>query len=64
MNPSDKNSPQTGNKTNPSDKLDRILHDQDLSPEEYRNLKEELRKNRRRLDGAGENPFENLLDED
>ncbi len=45
------------------DKIERMLRDSDISPEEYQALKDELRRNRRRNEGAGDNPLDNLYDE-
>ncbi|MBK6910500.1 MAG: hypothetical protein IPK53_13520 [bacterium] len=45
------------------EKLERMLRDADISPEEYQALKDELRRNRRRNEGAGDNPLDNLYDE-
>ncbi|MBL0060619.1 MAG: hypothetical protein IPP40_03805 [bacterium] len=45
------------------DKIERMLRDADISPEEYQALKDELRRNRRRNEGAGDNPLDNLYDE-
>jgi len=45
------------------DKIERMLRDADISPEDYQALKDELRRNRRRNEGAGDNPLDNLYDE-
>lgn len=45
------------------EKIERMLRDADISPEEYQALKDELKRNRRRNEGAGDNPLDNLYDE-
>ncbi len=45
------------------ERLERALRDADISSEEYQALREELRKNRKRNEGAGDNPLDNLYDE-
>ncbi|MCB1059766.1 MAG: hypothetical protein KDB65_06035 [Calditrichaeota bacterium] len=52
-------------KSKPADieKIERLLRDADISPEEYQALKDELKRNRRRNEGAGDNPLDNLYEE-
>ncbi len=45
------------------DRIERALRDADLSPEEYQALKDELKRNRKRNEGAGDNPLDNLYEE-
>ncbi len=45
------------------EKIERMLRDADISPEEYQALKEELKRNRRRNEGAGDNPLDNMYEE-
>ena len=45
------------------DRIERALRDADLSPEEYQALKDELKRNRKRNEGAGDNPLDNIYEE-
>ena len=59
----EKKQPDKNKKQPDLDKIERMLRDADISPEEYQALKDELRRNRRRNEGAGDNPLDNLYDE-
>lgn len=43
--------------------LDRVLSDYDLSQAEYNALMEDLKKRRRRIDGAGDSVLDDIVDE-
>jgi hypothetical protein len=43
--------------------LDRVLSDYDLSQSEYNSLIEDMKKRRRRIEGAGDNLLDNVADE-
>ncbi|MCB9367000.1 MAG: hypothetical protein H6506_02565 [Calditrichaeota bacterium] len=62
MNSSEKPHPPKKRKNPELERLERALRDADISPEEYQALKEELR-NRKRNEGAGDNPLDNLYEE-
>lgn len=63
MSNTEKKQPDKKKKQPDLDKIERMLRDADISPEEYQALKDELRRNRRRNEGAGDNPLDNLYDE-
>jgi len=43
--------------------LDRVLSDYDLSQQEFNALIEDLRKRRRRIEGAGDSVFDDITEE-
>jgi hypothetical protein len=43
--------------------LDRVLADYDLSQQEFNSLIEDLRKRRRRIEGAGDSVFDDITEE-
>ena len=43
--------------------LDRVLSDYDLSQQEYNSLIEDLKKRRRRIEGAGDSVFDDITEE-
>lgn len=43
--------------------LDRVLRDYDLSQQEFSALIEDLRKRRRRIEGAGDSVFDDITEE-
>ena len=43
--------------------LDRMLRDCDLSQQEYNSLMEDMRKRRRRIEGGGDNIFDDISEE-
>ncbi|RPH92836.1 hypothetical protein EHM69_11895 [candidate division KSB1 bacterium] len=43
--------------------LDRVLSDYDLSQQEYNSLIDDLKKRRRRIDGAGDSVFDDITEE-
>lgn len=43
--------------------LDRVLSDYDLSQAEYNALMDDLKKRRRRIDGAGDSVLDDIADE-
>jgi hypothetical protein len=43
--------------------LDRILRDYDLSQREYNSLMDDMKRRRRRIDGAGDNIFDDIIEE-
>jgi phage-related minor tail protein len=43
--------------------LDRVLSDYDLSQQEYNSLIDDMRKRRKRIEGAGDNMLDNISDE-
>jgi hypothetical protein len=43
--------------------LDRVLRDYNLSQQEYNSLMDDMKKRRRRIDGAGDNIFDDIIDE-
>jgi hypothetical protein len=43
--------------------LDRILRDYNLSQQEYNSLMDDMKKRRARIDGAGDNIFDDIIDE-
>ena len=45
------------------EKIERMFRDADISPEDYQALKDELKRNRRRNEGAGDNPLDNIYEE-
>ena len=46
-----------------SDNLDRVLADYDLSQREFDSLIEDLKKRRRRIEGAGDSVFDDITEE-
>lgn len=46
-----------------SNDLDRVLSDYDLSQQEFNALIEDLRKRRRRIEGAGDSVFDDITEE-
>jgi hypothetical protein len=64
MKPSDKK-PTASDKSKPGgESVDRALRDANIPPEDLREFQEDLKKNRKRIEGAGENPYDNLLDDE
>jgi hypothetical protein len=43
--------------------LDRVLRDYDLSQQEYRSLMDDMKRRRRRIEGAGDNILDDLPEE-
>ena len=43
--------------------LDRLLRDYDLSQQEYTSLMDDMKRRRRRIDGAGDNLFDDIIEE-
>jgi hypothetical protein len=43
--------------------LDRVLSDYDLSQQEYASLIDDMKKRRKRIEGAGDNMLDNISDE-
>lgn len=43
--------------------LDRVLSDYDLSQQEYNSLIDDMKKRRKRIEGAGDNVLDNISDE-
>jgi septation ring formation regulator EzrA len=43
--------------------LDRVLSDYDLSQQEYSALMDDMKKRRKRIEGAGDNMLDNISDE-
>jgi hypothetical protein len=43
--------------------LDRVLSDYDLSQQEYTSLMDDMKKRRKRIEGAGDNMLDNISDE-
>jgi hypothetical protein len=43
--------------------LDRILRDYNLSQQEYNSLMDDMKKRRARIDGAGDNIFDDIIEE-
>jgi hypothetical protein len=46
-----------------SNNLDRLLRDYDLSQQEFNSLIEDLKKRRRRIEGAGDSVFDDITEE-
>lgn len=63
MKPTDKK-PTSSDKPKPGESVDRALRDANIPPEDLREFQEDLKKNRKRIEGAGENPYDNLLDDE
>jgi recombination DNA repair RAD52 pathway protein len=43
--------------------FDRILRDCDLSQQEYNSLMDDMKRRRRRIDGAGDSIFDDIIEE-
>jgi len=43
--------------------LDRVLSDYDLSQQEYMSLIDDMKKRRKRIEGAGDNMLDNISDD-
>jgi hypothetical protein len=43
--------------------LDRVLSDYDLSQQEYTSLMDDMKRRRKRIEGAGDNMLDNISDE-
>lgn len=64
MKPTEKK-PTDADKPKPrGENVDRALRDANIPPEDLREFQEDLKKNRKRIEGAGENPFDNLYDDE
>lgn len=63
MHNSDKDTPKKKPSQAEIDRIERALRDADLSAEEYQALRDELKRNRKRNEGAGDNPLDNLYEE-
>ena len=43
--------------------LDRVLRDYDLSQQEYRSLMDDMKRRRARIEGSGDNIFDDITEE-
>ena len=64
MKPPEKKPASSGKPKPHGESVDRALRDANIPPEDLHEFQEDMKKNRKRIEGAGENPYENLIDDE